>query len=317
MKPPAWIPPMLATLTDKPFSSKDWIFEPKLDGIRCLAYKDGRSVRMYSRNKISLDARYPEIHRVLCSQKSDFIVDGEIVAFKNGLTNFSELQRRAQITNPERTGPADVPVYLYLFDILHWKQKDLRTLPVLERKSVLKKAVVFNDTVFYVTHREKDGELFYREACRMGWEGIIAKRKQSSYISRRSTDWLKFKCVAEQEFVIGGFTDPEGSRSSFGALLLGYWNEGKFTYAGKVGSGYSDQTLQDLGKKLKALQQPKPAYTAGDWPRSRNVHWVRPKLVAQVTFTEWTPDGRLRHPVFRGLRFDKPAESVSREKKAV
>jgi ATP-dependent DNA ligase len=164
----------------------------------------------------------------------------------------------------------------------------------------------------FTEHREKEGEAYYRDACANGWEGVIAKNGASIYVSRRTRDWLKFKCVHEQEFVIGGYTDPQGSRIGFGALLVGFNRRGKLVYAGKVGTGFDTETLQRLGKKLAELETARCAFARDELPR-RGVHWVKPKLVAEIGFTEWTPEGKLRHPRFLGLREDKRPEEVVRE----
>jgi ATP-dependent DNA ligase len=163
----------------------------------------------------------------------------------------------------------------------------------------------------FTPHIEREGVNYYRQACRKGWEGIIAKRYDSLYVSVRSKDWLKFKCVSEQELVIGGYTDPRGSRSGFGALLVGYYDRGKLIYAGKVGTGYNEETLHNLGRELARLEKPVSPFT--DLSKGKGIHWVKPEIVAQVGFTEWTQYGKLRHPRFLGLRRDKAAGDVIRE----
>ena len=191
--------------------------------------------------------------------------------------------------------------------------RDVRPLPLRERKSVLAGLLSFRDPLRYTEHRDNDGEAYYAEACRQGWEGLIAKRDDAPYRAGRSRDWLKFKCETNQEFVIGGFTDPQRSRIGFGALLLGYYDaSGQLVYAGKVGTGFDTRTLRSLHSELSAIERDTPPFGAGDLPRS-GVHWTEPSMVAQVGFSEWTRDGQLRHPRFQGLRRDKAATDVVRE----
>jgi DNA ligase D-like protein (predicted ligase) len=205
-----------------------------------------------------------------------------------------------------------VPVWLFLFDLIYLDHYDNRQVPLRYRKELLRNAFDFHDALRFTAHREREGEAYYREACRRRWEGVIAKDGDSVYVSRRTRDWLKFKCRQEQELVIGGYTDPRGRRIGFGALLLGYYHRGKLVYAGKVGTGFDDATFQHLSKKLAQLETSTCPF-AGDGLARRGVHWVRPKLVAQIGFTEWTPGGKLRHPRFLGLRDDKRPEEVARE----
>jgi DNA ligase D-like protein (predicted ligase) len=298
---------MKAVLWDEPFSDPGWIFERKLDGVRCLAHRDnGGGVQLLSRTRRSMNADYPELVKALEAEPcQDFVVDGEVVAFgRNGVTSFSRLQRRHR----ER-----VPVFFYVFDVLRVDGRDVRDLPLRERKSVLRKALRFEGPVRFTPHRNERGEEMFEEACRKGLEGVIAKRADSPYRSARSSDWRKLKCHAEQELVIGGYTAPQGSRTDFGALLVGYWEDGRLIYAGKVGTGFDQETLHELGERLRALERPDPPF-ADIHPIPRGTHWVEPELVGQIAFTEWTRDGRLRHPRFLGLRTDKPAREVVRER---
>ncbi len=205
-----------------------------------------------------------------------------------------------------------IPVWFYAFDLLYLDSYDLREVPLRYRKQLLRAALRFEEPLRLAEHRETEGEAYYKEACARHWEGIIAKNENSRYVSTRTREWLKFKCVNEQEFVIGGYTDPEGQRVGFGALLVGYYDHGKLKYAGKVGTGYDNVTLQRLGKQLVSLETGSNPFEGDGLPRS-GVHWVKPKLVAQIGFTEWTGDGKLRHPRFLGLRDDKKAEEVTRE----
>jgi DNA ligase D-like protein (predicted ligase) len=314
-KSPAWVPPMLATLTGEAFTRPGWLFEPKLDGVRCLGLRSGRQLQLISRNQKLLNTKYPELVKALESQgPASFLVDGEIVAFEGGVTSFAKLQQRMQVEHPSGELRIKVPVWFYLFDVLMLEGFEIRQLPLRERKRLLANDFQFKDPLRMTEHRETNGEDYFREACRKGWEGIIAKNADSVYVSGRSADWLKFKCINEQEFVIGGFTDPKGSRIGFGALLVGYYESGKLEYAGKVGTGYDTKTLENLYAKLKKLESKSSPFTSDGRPE-RGAHWVSPKLVAQIGFAEWTRDGKLRQPRFLGLRLDKEAKVVVREKK--
>jgi bifunctional non-homologous end joining protein LigD len=311
---PSWVSPMLATLVAEPFSGPDWIFEPKLDGERCLTFRRDGDLRLFSRNQKPLNGTYPELVSPLARQAStDYIVDGEIVAFQGAVTSFAQLQRRMQIRDPEDARHRGIRVFYYLFDLLYLDGYDLRDVPLSYRKLLLRRAFPFRDPLRFTEHREREGEAYYRECCRQHLEGIMAKRVESRYVSKRSRDWLKVKCWAAQEFVIGGYTDPRGSRTGFGALLLGYYDGGELVYAGKVGTGFNTEILQHLGKQLAALETTRSPF-AGDVPVRKGIHWVRPHLVAQVRFTEWTGDDRLRHPRFLGIRTDKDPREVVRER---
>jgi DNA ligase D-like protein (predicted ligase) len=203
-------------------------------------------------------------------------------------------------------------VYYYLFDLLYVEGYDITKLELRHRKSLLKKAFKFSTRLRFTPHRNEEGEKYHRQACKKGWEGLIAKAADSPYVHSRSKNWLKFKCVNRQEFVIGGFTDPQGQRIGFGALLIGYYDDGDFHYAGKVGTGYDDKMLRNLSKKLKNIERKSSPFE--EEVKERGAHWVKPKLVGEVGFTEWTSDGKLRHPRFLGLRRDKKANNVVREK---
>jgi len=314
--PPAWMAPMLATLTEQRFSRPGWLFEQKLDGERCLVFRRGREVRLLSRNRMRLNGKYPEIVAAVQRQAADvFIADGELVAYDGGATSFAKLQQRMQVERPTADLLRKVPVSLFLFDLLYLSRHDIRQVPLRHRKELLRAALELRDPLQFTEHREREGEALYREACRRGWEGVIAKNADSVYVSRRTRDWLKMKCSKEQELVIGGYTDPQGGRIGFGALLLGYYRRGRLAYAGKVGTGYDTATLRRLGTLLARLRTATSPFSGDGLPR-RGVHWVKPSLVAQVRFAEWTPDGRLRHPRFLGLRGDKRPEEVVREARA-
>jgi DNA ligase D-like protein (predicted ligase) len=297
---------MKAVLTDERFSDPDWIYERKLDGFRCVAIRDGGPVRLLSRNDLSMNRRFPTIAPALEEQSCKrFAIDGEVVAFSGGQTSFAKLA-------DAREGRAKI--FYYVFDITWLDGQDVRPLPLRERKRMLRDAISFQDPLRFTTHRNGDGIGFYEEACRKGWEGVIAKRADSPYVTTRSRDWLKFKCEHGQEFVIGGFTAPRRSREEFGALLLGYYRDGDLIYAGKVGTGFDRTTLRELGAEMRRRERPTRPFAGDDRiPGVRSATWVEPQLVAQVAFTEWTTDGRLRHPRFLGLRDDKPAREVVRE----
>jgi len=310
---PDWMNPMLATLTDRRFSDEDWIFERKLDGERCLAFRKGDQMHLMSRNQKNLNDQYPELVEALKQQRvDDFIVDGEIVAFEGDVTSFARLQDRMHVEDPEEARQSGVAVYYYAFDLLYLAGYDTTQVGLRHRKSLLKGALSFDDPLRFVSHRNEEGEAFFEEACRKGWEGIIAKQADSSYVHSRSKKWLKFKCVNRQEFVIGGYTEPQGERIGFGALLLGYYEGDDLIYAGKVGTGFDDKTLRSLSKRLSSLERETPAFAEDGLPTDE-IHWVEPSLVAQIGFEEWTDDGKLRHPRFQGLREDKDPEDVVRE----
>jgi bifunctional non-homologous end joining protein LigD len=304
---------MLATLTDKPFSREGWLFEPKLDGERCLVFRRGHDLDLFSRNRKRLNQKYPEITAAFQREETAvFVIDAEIVAFEGHVTSFAKLQQRMQVQHPTADLLRRVPVWLYLFDLIYLDRYDTRQVPLRYRKELLQDAFDFQDPLRFTEHREREGEAFYQEACRRGWEGVMAKNGDSTYVSRRTREWLKFKCVKEQEFVIGGYTDPKGTRIGFGALLVGYYRRGKLVYAGKVGTGYDTDTLRRLAGQLARLETTTSPFAADGLPRT-GVHWVKPKLVAEIRFTEWTADGKLRHPRFVGLRDDKRPEEVVRE----
>jgi bifunctional non-homologous end joining protein LigD len=314
---PAWLEPELATLTRDRFSDPAWIYERKLDGERCLAFADGGEVHLMTRNEHGISSTFPEIADALAAQHlvDDFVVDGEIVAFDKDQTKFSLLQHRLGVVKPSADLLAEVPAYYYLFDVLWAGGRDVRPLPLLERKKILRGLLSFDDPLRFTEHRDTEGEAYYREACAQGWEGLIAKRADAPYSAGRTKDWLKFKCESGQEFVIGGFTDPQRSRIGFGALLLGYYDPGgRLVYAGRVGTGFTNQMLRSLHDRLAAIERPSPAFEAGPLPRSEaGVHWVEPRLVGEVGFSEWTTAGELRHPRFQGLRDDKDPREVVRE----
>ena len=297
---------MKAVLERQSFSDPAWVFERKLDGIRCLAIREHDEVRMLSRNDLDLGGRYPELRDAVAAQTHRrFAIDGEVVAFDGQQTSFARLAQR---------GRSHVPVFFYIFDLLWVDGHDVRGLSLRTRKRLLRAALQFHDPLRWTSHRNREGEAMFTEACRKGWEGVIAKRADSPYRATRSRDWLKLKCEAGQELVIGGFTAPKGSRTDFGALLLGYFRDGELQYAGKVGTGFDQELLGSLGRRLRELGGKTSPFANPSAIRERGVTWVRPELVAQIGFTEWTSAGRLRHPRFLGLREDKAATEVVRER---
>jgi len=315
---PDWLDPMLAKLTHDYFSGEDWIFERKLDGERVLAYisPDG-DVRLMSRNEKNLNDSYPEIQTALSDQAvTGCILDGEVVAFdENNVSDFQRLQPRMHASSREESLESDIEVFYYLFDCLYVDGHDVTGCGLRTRKKLLRAAVSFEDPLRLVSHRNDDGLAYFKEACEKGWEGLIAKEAGSAYVHSRSTKWLKFKCIRQQEFVIGGFSEPEGERIGFGALLLGFYDGGDLVYTGEVGTGFDDDTLQELRGRLDNIGRKTSPFNRGE-PETKGVHFVTPKLVCEVAFSEWTADNRLRHPRFKGLRRDKNAEDVHKEEQS-
>lgn len=285
---PEWLEPMAATLTQERFTGPAWIFERKYDGIRALAFKEGRDVRLLSRNR--LPHNNPPVRDAIARlDVEDVILDGEL-AWRG-----------------------DSKVSYHVFDLLWLDGRDLTQLPLEERKARL--ATLHLEPPMEHVAPLDDANPWER-ACAEGWEGVIAKRRDAPYEHRRSRHWLKMKCEATQELVVGGFTDPQGKRAGFGALLVGYYErgvEGDFVYAGKVGTGFDTKVLRDLRQRLDALEVATSPFTkAKGLPRLR-AHWVRPEIVVQVSFIEWTVHGKLRHSRLIGLRPDKVARDVVRE----
>jgi DNA ligase D-like protein (predicted ligase) len=304
---------MLATLTDRRDFGDDWLLERKFDGERCVALKDGGEVRLESRTGKDLTGHYPEVVDAVAAQQADgLLLDGEVVAFDGEQTSFSRLQQRIGVSRPSPEHVKAYPVVYCVFDLLDIDREDLTPLPLDERRARLAKAIRERKALQISDAWRGDSERRYTEACRSGWEGLIAKRGGASYVRGRSKDWLKLKCVWEQELVIGGYTDPAGTRTDFGALLVGYYDDGRLEYAGKVGTGYNAAILRDLGKRLRELETDESPFTEVR-PIPRGTHWTRPELVAQIGFAEWTNDGRLRQPRFLGLRDDKRPRDVVRE----
>jgi len=303
--------PMKAVLSDRPFSDPNWVFERKLDGERCGALRSGGQVRLLSRTGQTLNSTYPELVDALAIDGPDLLLDGEIVAFDRGRTSFERLQQRIGIHDAERARRSPVAVYYYLFDLLELEGEDIRPLPLLERKARLRHALESRGRLRLTPYVRADGEKAFRVACQRGWEGVIAKRADSPYVATRSRDWLKLKCAYGQELVIGGWTAPKGSRKHLGALLVGYYDQGRLRYAGKVGTGFDEQTLERLRRELERRERPTSPFEEGEPPR--DARWAKPELVAEIGFAEWTRDGKLRQPRYQGLRDDKPAREVVRE----
>lgn len=309
---PVWVDPMLATLTNHYFSDPGWVYGRKLDGVRCITYRSGKKVRLMSRTRNEMSASFPEISEAMEAMPiANYILDGEVVAFRDGETDFQMLQPRMGLINPEDARKTGIPIFYYLFDIVYLDGFDVTRVGLTWRKHILERLLPYKDPIRYLEDRAGDGVEYFKEACRKGWEGLIAKRADSPYQHRRSEDWLKFKCISQQEFIIGGYTPRKGKRIEFGALLLGYYDNGRLRYAGKVGTGFDDRTLKDLKQKLDRLAR---ATSPFDEPvPEEEVQWVEPVLVAEIGFENWTREGRLRQPRYRGLRYDKSPDDVVRE----
>jgi DNA ligase D-like protein (predicted ligase) len=311
--------PALATLSTGHIPTSGWLFERKLDGMRVLADHSGESIRLRSRSGADASQSFPEIISALLAQKApDFVVDGEVVAFDGDQTSFARLQPRMHVSHSAKALRSGVEVFYYVFDLLQLDGHSLVGLPLTDRKSLLEDLFDWRAPLRLTQSLEGDGQTLLDSACRQGWEGLIAKRADSPYRAGRTSDWLKLKCEQGQEFVVGGWTDPQGARDGFGSLLLGYYDTaGALRYAGKVGTGFDGALLRSLARRLKELARTETAYDPASLPRGAawrsTVHWVEPDLVAEVNFTEWTRDGQLRHPRFMGLRSDKAAGDVVRE----
>jgi len=311
---PNFLKPMLATLTEDYFDDPTWIYERKLDGVRCLVSIKNGKVRLYSRNANEMTNSYFELPKILReSGYKNLIADGEIVAFEGKTTSFSKLQGRIQLQDKEKLQNTKIKIHLYLFDILYYDSYLLGDLPLRIRKKILKKVIDWNNNIRYTTHRNAKGKEFLEKACNKGWEGVIAKDALGTYVNSRSRKWLKFKCSLGQELVIGGFTEPQGEREGFGAMLVGFYKDGNLHYAGKVGTGFNDSFLQKWRSEFNKLtQKESPFKNFKDTAGGRN-HWIKPKYVGQFGFTEWTKNNKLRHPTFLGMRNDKNPLEVVKE----
>jgi bifunctional non-homologous end joining protein LigD len=311
---------MLCSLVAEPFDSPEWIFEPKYDGLRVICRFDGSQLQLISRNDKPQNLQFPDVVSALKRAiGKPVILDGEIVCLDSkGQSSFRLLQQRFHLTDEIEIARRveQFPAYLYAFDILYFEDQDLRDRPLVERKRRLRSAVRWSSQIRLTPVTRGKGVEMFKKTCRAGGEGIVAKRLSSRYLAERSGDWLKIKCSGRQEFVIGGWTDPQRSRVGLGALLVGYYSDdGKqLIYAGKVGTGFTRQTLLDLREKLDKIKSSGNAFDAGNPPTGEHVHWVKPKLVAEIAYAEWTQNGLLRQPRFEGLRPDKKPTSVRRER---
>jgi bifunctional non-homologous end joining protein LigD len=282
---PEWVVPMAATLTQERFTGPEWIFERKLDGIRMLAFKNGKDVKLYSRNRLL--QHYPAVAEAI-----------------------SKLPVREVILDGEAAWDSASRIAYHVFDILWLEGRSVMSLPLDARRALLKD-IPLRAPLAHVPEITDDKP--WERACSEGWEGVIAKRRMSRYEHRRSPHWLKMKCEATQELVVGGFTDPQGSRVGFGALLVGYFDRNDFVFAGKIGTGFDTKLLLELRARLDKLEIPNSPFTkAKGLPRIR-AHWVRPEIVVQVAFIEWTAHSKLRHPRLLGVRYDKSPREVVRE----
>lgn len=320
---PSDIRPMLATLVDEPFSASDWLYEIKWDGYRAIAFIEDGAVRLVSRNQNDMTSQYPELRELpgRINGKS-VVIDGEIVALdEEGRASFSLMQQRTGIGHAgRRVGRADndVPIAYYAFDLLYLDGYDLRRVNLEQRKELLSRVLMSNDLVRYSEHFP-DGNLLYEAAKDRGLEGVVAKRRTSCYVEKRTREWLKLKITQRQECVIGGYTDPKGSREHFGSIVLGLYDEkGRLIHVGQAGSGFTQATHEAMWQRLKQLQTDKSPFY-GKVEALRKVHWVKPELVAEIKFTEWTHETneggiKMRAPVFEGLRSDKEPRQCVFEK---
>jgi bifunctional non-homologous end joining protein LigD len=307
----------LAAQAETPFSDPAWLFEIKYDGVRVLAARDGDHVTLHGRAGQDFTARYPEVVTALRALPLErFVLDGEVVALdENGRASFQRLQNRMHLTRPSdvERARATVPVSAVFFDALSLDGRDLRRLPLRERKAGLALAMPARGVIRYGDHVAERGEAFYEAAAEQRLEGIIAKRADSRYVGGRTRDWLKIKCYLRQEFVIGGWTDPQGGRGWFGALHLGLYDDGgRLVYVAKVGTGFDEAALRRVWDRLQPLARATSPFDAGT-PTGRGHHWTEPALVCEVRFSEWTHEGGIRHPAFLGLRDDKRPEECQRE----
>ncbi len=302
----------LATLVDEPPEGDEWLHEQKFDGYRILAVVDRGKVQLLSRNFRDWTPQFPRVVEALAGLTKRAVIDGEVAAvLPDGRTSFQALQNA--FGNPDAT------IAYFAFDLLADGDDDVAALPLDERKARLARLLAGHDGVLrYSDHVIGHGREFFELACKRGLEGIVSKRRDKPYAPGRGAAWLKTKCLLRQELVIGGFTDPEGARTHVGALLVGYHEGGELVYAGKVGTGFTQKTLVELHRELAPLVIARSPFSP-EPPRAwtgPNRHWVEPKLVAEVRFSEWTLDGRLRHPSFQGLRRDKRAAEIVRERPA-
>ena len=325
---PRTVAPELATLVSAPPAGGQWLHEIKFDGYRVVCEVRRGKAQLLTRHGKDWSARFAPVEAAAAALPVDTaILDGEVtVLLPDGKTSFQALQESlggdggVNSRGGGAGGRDGAEMVYFVFDLLYLDGHDLRPAPLLERKQALRALLdaagigTGSGPIRWSDHVAGQGEDFYRQACRFGLEGIVSKRADLAYRSGRSKDWLKVKCLQRQELVIGGFTDPEGARAGLGALLLGFYEDGRLVFAGKVGTGFTAQVLVDLRRRLERSERQSPPFV--NPPRgaeARGAHWVQPKLVCEVAFTEWTRDGHLRHPTFQGLREDKPAREVRRE----
>lgn len=311
---PPIIHPMLATLVDEPFSDPEWIFETKWDGFRSVCSISRGKARFVSRNQIEMTPQYPELANVPKQiDAKEAILDGEIVALdEHGRPQFQLLQNKLRIRSGSYAAGRNVQIVYFAFDLLYLDGHDLMSCAVVERKARLAEILRPAGFIKFSDHVEGEGEAFFHEIARFRLEGMIAKRAASKYVQKRSSDWLKVKTVQRAEVVIGGYTQPRGARSHFGSLVMGLYGDGKLHYVAHVGGGFNERTLTNIFKLLQPLKTDQSPFVVK--PKTNEpVQWIKPKLVAEVKFSEWTADRRLRQPVFLGLREDKKPEDCTFE----
>lgn len=308
----AFISPQLATLVNSPPTGAGWGHELKFDGYRMLCWRDGTSVEIVSRNGHDWSQRFPSLAKAVLSLKiKSGLIDGEAVVLdKKGVSSFALMQDAMARKN-------DLAVVYYAFDLLQLDGDDLRKLPLIERKERLRKIIPAKSfKVQYSDHLVGDGAKMLKHACALGLEGIVSKQLNAPYRSERSADWLKTKCLLRQEFVVVGYSERTNAPNDFGSLLLGAYEKNKLVYTGSVGTGWNERVRASIYSKLAKLEAKKPAVDLPMGVSAAGVHWVKPKLVAEVSFSNWTNDGVLRHPSFQGLREDKSAAEVVVERPA-
>ncbi len=306
---PEAINPMLATLVDEPFSDSDWIFETKWDGFRSVCFVNKGKARFVSRNQIEMTPQYPELANVAKQiDAKEAILDGEIVALdEHGMPRFQLLQNKLRIRSGSYAKATKAQIVYFVFDLLYYDGYDLMNCAVVERKALLEKILRPAAFIKYADHIEGDGEDFFKQIEKFRLEGMIAKRAASKYVQKRSSDWLKVKTVMRSEVVIGGYTQPRGTRSYFGSLVCGLYRGDELHYVAHVGGGFNERTLASTHKLMQPLKTNKSPFVTV--PKTNEpVQWLKPKLVGEVKFSEWTADERMRHPVFLGMREDKKPE---------
>lgn len=307
-------PPMLCKLVDKPFKDERWVFEQKIDGVRIIAVKNGRQVKLLTRNNKDKAKQFPEIAAAVLSLKpNQLVLDGEIAAFRKGVSNFQAIQPRIGQTETEKIQKLvkTNPVQYLVFDLLRLENKNWETKALLDRKKKLK--TIARNKVFYLEHVIGNGIALFKKAKQRRWEGIIGKQSDSKYLEgKRGSSWVKIKTHNQQEFVIGAYTEGQGkTKNTFGAVLVGYYRKGKLIYAGKVGTGFTEDERKDLKKIFGTIKSTRSPFNQK--LNEKNTVWLKSKLVGEFAFGEWTKDNILRQPVYMGLRIDKSPKSVVKE----